>query len=1140
MPRVTPEFGGKYCVVAENEGGKAESSASVNIIDPSTPPRFVKDVSDTSAFEGESTFLEVIVSGTPKPIVEWYKDGEKLFTKIDSKNDDNRWRLTFQSLKEEDGGEYYCVARNKVGQATSQTAYLDVKRGGQQGQPPRFVKVLNDLDVEMDESVTMEVQIEGTPIPDVKWFHNGREIIAGDEYILSADDSKGIYRLQIPKVTSNLVGKYTVGAANSGGKVESSGSLNVRSAPRISQRLGDIEADVGDEMVDFTVKIDGSPSPNVRWLHNGEEISPNNKNFEIIAGKDNKTYTLRIPKVYGDLGGKYSVVAENDEGKSESSASLFINCTPVFTQKLKNITANPKDEVRMKVKYNGFPEPEIKWYKDGVEIFPDRKRIRIIEEEPFSATLIISSCDLSDVGTYKCVATNSSGTASTESKLMVSSKPVVKREMTNLNLMNGTMPKMKQGELEDFRHKMYNDPFNFRSESKYQTGPDTYVLQYRDTDFPLRVREYLRVGVHRSPTLANQLQQGHWGDANIGYGFSPQVSIRERRRFVDVMDEEIDDEKRGLDTRTTPMRLIREVGTPGYAYGQIHHLRQEASSQLGKPMPRMQPPYYREKIKDIAVKEEEEAVFSCYAVGIPNPSYTWFRNDGILMESSRITITTTSSGRCELKIHPVKAYDVGCYKCVARNDCGAVFCRARLKMGSAPGIPDPPIIKQTTDTQVHLCWIAPKFTGNDTISCYLLECKQISATSWTQVADNITDEFFVVHDLQPSASYVFRLKACNKFGWSEFSFQSQIADTQNAGSDSKIVLSRCQAFRQKKTESGAVVTNGVVNGNVEDHLDYSRESNGVELSKGEHSELYNFVSEITRGRFSIVTKAFVKELGSSLVCKAALTESENESGIKNEYEIMKNLCHENIVQLQAASRGTFLFVLAMEKLSGIDVLTYLSLQHFYSEELVAKIVLQVLNALEYLHFKGICMLELQPDNVVMVNQRSPNIKLVDFANARFIPPTGAKVNVRGKSEYLAPELLKNEEASTASDVWGLAVLTYILLSGVSPFKAESEAETIENVTFVRYHFDQLHKEVTQEAIRFLMLIFKRTPEKRPTLEECDDHKWLMPNEFMLRKREAAVFSSERISEFADRFHAEKQSATPPKLLTVSGMQLSSE
>ena len=47
----------------------------------------------------------------------------------------------------------------------------------------------------------------------------------------------------------------------------------------------------------------------------------------------------------------------------------------------------------------------------------------------------------------------------------------------------------------------------------------------------------------------------------------------------------------------------------------------------------------------------------------------------------------------------------------------------------------------------------------------------------------------------------------------------------------------------------------------------------------------------------------------------------------------------------------------------------------------------------------------------------------------------------------------------------------------------------------------------------------------------------MPNEFMMKKRENAVFSSETLSQFAEKFHREKQNSTPAKLLSVSGMAL---
>lgn len=89
-----------------------------------------------------------------------------------------------------------------------------------------------------------------------------------------------------------------------------------------------------------------------------------------------------------------------------------------------------------------------------------------------------------------------------------------------------------------------------------------------------------------------------------------------------------------------------------------------------------------------------------------------------------------------------------------------------------------------------------------------------------------------------------------------------------------------------------------------------------------------------------------------------------------------------------------------------------------------------------------------------------------------------------------------------------------MLSGVSPFRGVDDSETKQNITFVRYRFEHLYKELSQEATRFLMFIFKRSPSKRPLAEECHDHRWLMASDFMIKKRERAVFLGNRLKVLA--------------------------
>lgn len=75
----------------------------------------------------------------------------------------------------------------------------------------------------------------------------------------------------------------------------------------------------------------------------------------------------------------------------------------------------------------------------------------------------------------------------------------------------------------------------------------------------------------------------------------------------------------------------------------------------------------------------------------------------------------------------------------------------------------------------------------------------------------------------------------------------------------------------------------------------------------------------------------------------------------------------------------------------------------------------------------------------------------------------------------APEVLNHEPAFPTTDIWSLGVLTYVMLSGISPFRGEDENETRQNILFVRYRFEHLYQEISQEGVRFVMLLFKRQP-----------------------------------------------------------------
>ncbi|XP_047520181.1 obscurin isoform X3 [Pieris napi] len=662
----------------------------------------------------------------------------------------------------------------------------------------------------------------------------------------------------------------------------------------------------------------------------------------------------------------------------------------------------------------------------------------------------------------------------------------------------------------DLKFKQWDHPdweVSATSESHYQNGPDTYLLQLRDTQFPVRLREYMKVACHRSPAY----------NLSVHDSYDPRTPIiRERRRFTDVMDEEIDDERKerinqyGSESYTI-RRLRHELGTRLDSYAEAQaFMESKKDGHL---------PFFREKPQILPVREGEPAQLSCYAVGDPKPVIQWFKNDMVIAEGQRIKIIEDDQGRSTLNFDPAMHHDIGFYKVVARNKVGQTVARTRIVEATTPNAPDSPAASEVSDTEVLLRWKQPKYDGNSPVVCYSLQFKEGDSVEWKTVAENIDHEFFVIRDLVPQTSYQFRLSSRNRIGWSEKGIPTTLVKTLEAGAP-KIQVTKAMKHLQQMTESGQEI----VLDEDRPKLDYATEEKSPEWgTTDQFTERYSFVSELWRGKFSIVVKGIDKTTDSVVVAKILECRPETEVQVQREFECLRRLRHERISNLFAAYQtpGSPVAALVLEKLQGADILTYLSSRHDYSEQVVATIITQVLDGLQYLHWRGYCHLDLQPDNVVLASVRSVQVKLVDFGSAHKVTKLGTIVPQVGELDYKAPEVINDEAAYPQTDIWSVGVLAYILLSGVSPFRGSDDAETKQNISFVRYRFEHLYKEITQEATRFLMFIFKKTPLKRPTAEECYEHRWLHNTDFMLRKRERAVFLGNRLKEFSEEYHSRK-------------------
>lgn len=460
------------------------------------------------------------------------------------------------------------------------------------------------------------------------------------------------------------------------------------------------------------------------------------------------------------------------------------------------------------------------------------------------------------------------------------------------------------------------------------------------------------------------------------------------------MDEEIDDERRdrinnyGTESYTI-RRLRHELGTRLDSYAEAQALMEsKKDGQL---------PFFREKPQLLPVREGETAELSCFAVGDPKPAITWFKNDMPIAEGQRIKIIEDEEGRSTLRMEPAKHHDIGFYKVVARNKVGQTVARTRIVEATTPDAPDSPTAAEVSDTEVLLRWKQPKYDGNSTVICYSLQYKAGDSVEWRDVADNIDHEFFVVRNLSPDTSYQFRLSSRNRIGWSDKGIPTQLVKTKTAGGP-KIEVTKAMKHLQQITESGQEVT---LDEN-KPKLDYAIEDRPVEwVTNQQFTERYSFVSELWRGKFSIVVKGIDKTNDNVVVSKILELRPETEVQVQREFECLRRLRHERISNLLAAYQdpGASISALILEKLQGADIITYLSSRHDYTEQMVATIVTQILDGLQYLHWRGYCHLDLQPDNVVMASVRSIQVKLVDFGSAHKVNKLGTSVPQVGDLEY---------------------------------------------------------------------------------------------------------------------------------------------
>ncbi|KAJ8273509.1 hypothetical protein GJAV_G00102400 [Gymnothorax javanicus] len=217
--------------------------------------------------------------------------------------------------------------------------------------------------------------------------------------------------------------------------------------------------------------------------------------------------------------------------------------------------------------------------------------------------------------------------------------------------------------------------------------------------------------------------------------------------------------------------------------------------------------------------------------------------------------------------------------------------------------------------------------------------------------------------------------------------------------------------------------------------------------------------------------------------------------VEREVEILQSLGHPNIMALRDVFESRAEVVLIIELMSGGELFDFIAEKENLTETEAIGFLKQILHGLNYMHDRNIAHFDLKPENIMLSDKHTllPTIKIIDFGLAQRLPPDEEYRSTCGTPQYIGPEVINNEPLTVASDMWSIGVITYILLSGMSPFQGDTDEETLRNVIGMNYTFDERYfRETSNIAKDFIEKLLVKDQSERMTAEECLLHPWIKP------------------------------------------------
>ncbi|MEU0879051.1 serine/threonine-protein kinase [Lentzea sp. NPDC005914] len=207
---------------------------------------------------------------------------------------------------------------------------------------------------------------------------------------------------------------------------------------------------------------------------------------------------------------------------------------------------------------------------------------------------------------------------------------------------------------------------------------------------------------------------------------------------------------------------------------------------------------------------------------------------------------------------------------------------------------------------------------------------------------------------------------------------------------------------------------------------------------------YATIRELGRGGMGVVWLAEDRVIGRQVALKELRT-TETERVLR-EARTAGRLNSPNVVAIYDVIVEDSVTYLVMELVEA-PTLSEVMTRRTLTDDEVADIGLQTLNALEAAHAAGIVHRDVKPSNIMVLSDG--RVKLADFGIARAMDDPGltATGGIMGSPGYMAPELFAGGQPSPASDLWALGATMFHAVEGRAPFQRDTTAATMHAIMY---------------------------------------------------------------------------------------------